>query len=531
MLEYLRIRNLVLIEDMELDFSSGMNVLTGETGAGKSFILKALGFLLGDKLNAEMVRPGAERAQVEALFTLEKQDLVLRRELLAKSGRSRFYVNDALSSQESLRELRARLVTYTSQHGQQQLLQPAFQARLMESAFPQPELLAERDALLGQLQHVSAQRRTLLEKQANLADRRDLLEMQQQEIDKVSPEKDEEEHLEELRAKVRSQEHLRRNYEDALSLLRGEDGPGLLDMLGRFEHLIHRMSQDDDVLAPEAEAVAVLRQQLVHLSNHLRRPPLPDEEMDMDSVEERLFALAQLKRKLRRSLPEILALRGEIEETLSFLDACALDLSRLAKGESTLAEKLAAVVERIRPVRREAASDFARSLEGQLRDLGFSEQVRVIPDFVPHELWPGIADERVRILWAPNPGQPPQPLDRIASGGELSRFLLALTSVRQDAESAIYIFDEVDAGVGGLTLTKLAEKLNALAEQRQMLLITHWPQLAARARKHFQISKVVREESTFTLCSPLDGPARHAELVRMAGGGPQGEALARSLEN
>ncbi len=188
------------------------------------------------------------------------------------------------------------------------------------------------------------------------------------------------------------------------------------------------------------------------------------------------------------------------------------------------------MVERIRPVRREAASSFAHSLEDQLRDLGFSEQVRVIPDFVPQELWPGVADERVRILWAPNPGQPPQPLDRIASGGELSRFLLALTSVRRDAESATYIFDEVDAGVGGLTLNKLAEKLNALAEQRQMLLITHWPQLAARARKHFQISKVVREDATFTLCSPLDGPARHEELARMAGGGPQGEALARSLE-
>lgn len=108
--------------------------------------------------------------------------------------------------------------------------------------------------------------------------------------------------------------------------------------------------------------------------------------------------------------------------------------------------------------------------------------------------------------------------------------MLALTSVRRDAESATYIFDEVDAGVGGLTLNKLAEKLNALAEQRQMLLITHWPQLAARARKHFQISKVVREDATFTLCSPLDGPARHEELARMAGGGPQGEALARSLE-
>lgn len=139
--------------------------LPAKPGAGKSFILKALGFLLGDRLSAEMVRPGAQRAQVEALFTLGDQDLVLRRELLAESGRSRLYINDALSSQESLRDLRARLVTHTSQHGQQQLLQPAFQAKLMESAFPRPELLEERDALLGQLQEVSARRKVLSAKQ------------------------------------------------------------------------------------------------------------------------------------------------------------------------------------------------------------------------------------------------------------------------------------------------------------------------------------------------------------------------------
>ena len=170
------------------------------------------------------------------------------------------------------------------------------------------------------------------------------------------------------------------------------------------------------------------------------------------------------------------------------------------------------------------------SLENELRQLGFSEQVRVIPDFAVQEIWPGVQDERGRILWAPNPGQPPQPLDKIASGGELSRFLLALASVQQDEEGATFIFDEVDAGVGGMTLNKLAEKLYALAETRQMLLITHWPQLAARARRHFQIVKVVRDGETFTLCSPLNKADRHTELARMAGGGAQGEALARSLE-
>ena len=167
-------------------------------------------------------------------------------------------------------------------------------------------------------------------------------------------------------------------------------------------------------------------------------------------MEERLFALAQLKRKLHRTLPEILALREEIAENLSFLDVCALDITRLGKEAASLAAELAAVIARLAPERRKAAASIAAGLETELRQLGFSEQVRVIPDFAEQEIWPGVMDERGRILWAPNPGQPPQPLDKIASGGELSRFLLALASVQQEDEGATFIFDEVDAGVGGM---------------------------------------------------------------------------------
>ena len=530
MLEYLRIRNLALIEDAELDFAPGMNVLTGETGAGKSFILKALGFLLGDRLGADMVRQGAEKAQVEAQFQMDGREIVIRRSLLAESGRSRLYVDDALRSQECVRSLREQLLAHASQHGQQQLLQPAFQARLMESTLKDPDLLRQRDELLEQLRSVEARRKELRAREAHLLERRDILEMQQQEIDRVAPEAGEEERLEEQRAIVRAAEQTREQYELALGLLHGEEEPGLLDMLGRLERCLHQMARTDDSVSEDADAVTALRQQLSHLSGRLRRPPLPEDMPDVEQMEERLYALAQLQRKLRRSLDEILELREEIRENISFLDACALDITLLDKEEKQLAAQLQEVLSALLPQRREAAADFARQLEEELRQLGFSEQVRVIPDFMPQEVWPGLMDEKVRILWAPNPGQAPQPLDRIASGGELSRFLLALMSVRPKAESATYIFDEVDAGVGGLTLNKLAEKLENLAKQRQMLVITHWPQLAARAQKHFQISKTIRDNATFTTCVPLDARQRHAELVRMAGGGQQGEALAASLE-
>lgn len=530
MLEYLRIRNLALIEDAELDFAPGMNVLTGETGAGKSFILKALGFLLGDRLGADMVRQGAEKAQVEAQFQMDGREIVIRRSLLAESGRSRLYVDDALRSQECVRSLREQLLAHASQHGQQQLLQPAFQARLMESTLKDPDLLRRRDELLEQLRSVEARRKELRAREAHLLERRDILEMQQQEIDRVAPEAGEEERLEEQRAIVRAAEQTREQYELALGLLHGEEEPGLLDMLGRLERCLHQMARTDDSVSEDADAVTALRQQLSHLSGRLRRPPLPEDMPDVEQMEERLYALAQLKRKLHRSLDEILELREEIRENISFLDACALDITLLDKEEKQLAAQLQEVLSALLPQRREAAADFARQLEEELRQLGFSEQVRVIPDFMPQEVWPGLMDEKVRILWAPNPGQAPQPLDRIASGGELSRFLLALMSVRPKAESATYIFDEVDAGVGGLTLNKLAEKLENLAKQRQMLVITHWPQLAARAQKHFQISKTIRDNATFTTCVPLDARQRHAELVRMAGGGQQGEALAASIE-
>ena len=530
MLEYLRIRNLALIEDAELDFAPGMNVLTGETGAGKSFILKALGFLLGDRLGADMVRQGAEKAQVEAQFQMDGREIVIRRSLLAESGRSRLYVDDALRSQECVRSLREQLLAHASQHGQQQLLQPAFQARLMESTLKDPDLLRRRDELLEQLRSVEARRKELRAREAHLLERRDILEIQQQESARGAPEAGEEERLEEQRAIVRAAEQTREQYELALGLLHGEEEPGLLDMLGRLERCLHQMARTDDSVSEDADAVTALRQQLSHLSGRLRRPPLPEDMPDVEQMEERLYALAQLKRKLHRSLDEILELREEIRENISFLDACALDITLLDKEEKQLATQLQEVLSALLPQRREAAADFARQLEEDLRQLGFSEQVRVIPDFMPQEVWPGLMDEKVRILWAPNPGQAPQPLDRIASGGELSRFLLALMSVRPKAESATYIFDEVDAGVGGLTLNKLAEKLENLAKQRQMLVITHWPQLAARAQKHFQISKTIRDNATFTTCVPLDARQRHAELVRMAGGGQQGEALAASLE-
>ena len=511
MLEYLHIRDLALISDMELEFASGMNVLTGETGAGKSFILKALNFLMGERLGADMVRPGKERAQVEALFMRSGEELIVRRELIAETGRSRLFINDTLASQETIKELRTTLLVHTSQHGQQKLLQPNFQAKLIDDWMNQPDLLAARNTLLKELKEAAERKEALRTRFRELADRRELLEMHLTEIEKVSPAEGEEEQLEAMRAEWRGTEQLRRHYERAQMILRGEE-TGLLEQIGHLERALELLAGDDEDMAAYLESAVSFRQTIAELERKLRRPPLPQADIDPEQIEARLFELAQLKRKLHRTLPEILALREEIQDNLSFLDACTLDIRQVEKREKQLQEQLAGVLALLNPERRKAGESFTRKLESELQGLGFSQYVRVSADWSEVALFPGCVEDRVRLLWSPNPGQQPQPLDKIASGGELSRFMLAVVSVQEHDEEATLIFDEVDAGVGGLTLNKVAERLEALAQRRQMLLITHWPQLASRAFRHFRVTKQVKDGKTFTQCIRLDERERKTEL-------------------
>ncbi|MDE5831947.1 MAG: DNA repair protein RecN, partial [Desulfovibrio sp.] len=365
-------------------------------------------------------------------------------------------------------------------------------------------------------------------RQADLAEKRELLEMQKEEINKVNPAPGEEEELEEQRAEIKKQEDARKVYDEAMAILHGDDGPGLLQMLADLGSVIRRMDEDDPEMVNIQETVDAFRDEMAHLGNNLRRPRVSS-DADLDDIEERLFEFAQLKRKLKRAMPQILELKNEIEENLSFLDACALDIAFNTKERNKLAKELGELVIEIIPLRHEAAAKFATELEEQLRELGFSEHVKVAPEFLPNEIWPGVNDEKGRIFWAPNPGQKSQPLDKIASGGELSRFLLGLNILGEQNREITFIFDEVDAGVGGLTLNKVLEKLQTLAKSQQVILITHWPQLAARANRHFQITKTVKDGNTYTQCSALDETGRFKEIERMAGGGKEGEAMAKNL--
>lgn len=572
MLEYLKIANLALIQDMELEFAPGLNVLTGETGAGKSFILKALNFLTGDKLAADLVRPGQEKARAEAIFVHngaqpgldaadEFQEIILRRELAAATGRSRVFVNDSLSSQDTVREMRPGLLVHTSQHGQQRLLQPVFQTAVLDG-FLAPEardLAARRETLIAGLRDVASRREALEARVRELSAQRDLYEYQLAEIDKVDPRPGEEEDLESRRRALRGAARAEEAADRALGLLSGPE-PGvaglvaMADMLARELEVLAEVAPD---LADAKDPLGDARETLRDLEGRLRRISFSPPGDNVESIEARLFELAQLKRKLKRPLEEIIGLRDEIDEQVSFLDACGLDRKRLEREEAELAKDLATVLRDFNAARHAAADAMCAALSEELRGLGFDKDVRVEVAFHPHVLYerpaaPGasgstaskaeegddegcsapstvLAEDRPRILWVPNPGQPAQPLDRIASGGELSRFLLALVGLTTRDRSALLVFDEVDAGVGGLTLGHVGERLKKLSERQQVILITHWPQLAALADRHFHVRKDVVDGQTTTTCQVLDRTDIFTELSRMAGGGPQGEALARQL--
>lgn len=536
MLELLRIRNLALIEDMELEFAPGMNALTGETGAGKSFILRAIEFLTGEKMSRDLVRPGKSKATVEALFILDGEDCIIRRELSAESGRSRLYVNDRLSSQETVRALKPRLVVHTSQHGQQKLLQPAYQARILDEHLPDPSLLRQKDEALTELREILAEKEELERRSQDLEKQREFLEFQHSEISKVGPQPGEEDDLLARKKVLQSREEAGECVDAALNLLAGEITLG--DIVADLQRELERVSAIFPDFEDDRQAVEEFRHHLSDLDMRLRRRPALDNDSDddLDSIESRLYELSKLRRKLGRSLEEIVDLGREIEENLSFLDVCGLDRQRLEKREAEVVSRLTKAVDELNTARRESAQGLCEALQTELRDLGFSEAVRVEFHFEEYTLYEGpagtIADLKARLHWIPNPGQPPQPIDRIASGGELSRFLLALVSIGTDGDPEhlpTLIFDEVDAGIGGLTLNQVGDKLAALARRQQMLLITHWPQLAGRAGRHFQVRKDVEDDRTTTTCLRLDDEAIRNELVRMAGGGEKGRALAGTL--
>lgn len=550
MLEELRVENLLLIERAELRLAPGLNTVTGETGAGKTVLAHALDLLLGGKPRTGIVRPGAAEAYVEGVFALDDavrdvladrlpadaEELVLARRVWAE-GRTRAYLNGRSLPAAELREIAEALLSFSGQHESRKLTLAATQLGILDGVCgsEQAERRAAYTAAWARERELRGRLDELRERVGARERELDLLEWELGEIEAADPSVAEEAELTAERGRLRHQESLRGGAAGALAAFEGGDASdgdaagGALFALAEAARALDAAAGVDPELDALAERVRALAVEADDVGGELRRY---GEAIDaapgrLDAVEERLALLDRLRRKHGGTIEAVLAYaatcRERRDELVGADDALADAEVELAEAHATL-EALAVELREARTAAGERLAADVRDRLDALAMPGASFTVSVQPR---EELAASGGDE-IEFLIAANPGVPVAPLREIASGGELSRVLLALMSVAANAGGpSTLVFDEVDAGIGGQTARSVGDELRSLAESRQVLCITHLPQIAALADRHFRIEKDVTEPTARTTVAQLDGGDVVGELVRMLGADADDRAARR----
>ena len=542
MLQSLAIRDVVLIERLDLVFDHGnargqLAVLTGETGAGKSILIDALGLALGWRAEAGLVRRGATQASVAAVFHLPAKhaahavlteagiepegDLLVLRRALGGDGRSRAYVNDQAVSVALLRRLGETLVEVQGQFEQHGLLDVASHLDLLD-AFGG---LRARAAATGQAWHAWRSARDAEQDAAAAAAQarrdEDWLRHAVDEMKQLAPKADEEEALAAERQLMRHSVGLGEAVTAAIGDL--EQGRGVLPTLRAAHRAIER--QADKAAGRLDASLAALDRALGEATEAAAQLELAREQLDFDpgrleKIEERLFALRALARKHGIAVGDLAGLQHELADRLAALDGGEEHLRALAAATAQSRQAYVESAEALSHQRVEAARRLDRAVAGELAPLRL-ERARFVTEVARRDEADWTADglDRVQFLVATNPGAAPASLGRVASGGELARFLLALKVALARADSvATIIFDEVDSGVGGATAAAVGERLRRLAAALQVLVVTHSPQVAARADRHFLIRKSTTRSAAVTDVAELDAAGRREEIARMLSG-------------
>ncbi|MEA2480823.1 MAG: repair protein RecN [Thermoleophilaceae bacterium] len=539
MLLELRVENLLLIERAELRLAPGLNAMTGETGAGKTVLAHALDLLLGGKPRQGIVRPGAAEAWVEGVFALPpglldqpeladlrerlpdgEDEIVLGRRVGAE-GRSRAFVQGRSATAADLRELGGRLVAFYGQHEHRRLTLGSAQLEALDS-FCGPEHLAARERFAGLHARVAAVRAELdaLRGRAGARERdRDLLAFELDEIEQLDPSEDDKDSLLIDRERLRKLDGLRAaagGGAEALAPSGGEAGVAVL--LGEAERLADVVVGADPELDALAERLRALRIEAEDLGAELRSYEMGLEAQPgrLEEIEGRLELYDRLERKHGGSVAGVLAHAERCRADLALLDGSEAALEQataaLAAAEADEAEGAAGLT----ATRRAAAPRLAERVLAELEQLAM-EGASFEVELHEREGYGPLGAERVEFLIAPNPGVPPAPLRETASGGELSRAMLALMTVADAGGARTLVFDEVDAGIGGQTARSVGERLRALASGRQVLCITHLPQIASLAERHFRIAKDNDPDLARTSVTALDSGDVVGELCRMLG--------------
>ncbi|MCB2186077.1 MAG: DNA repair protein RecN [Deltaproteobacteria bacterium] len=553
MIAFLQIKNFALIDSLQLELGPGLTVLSGETGAGKSIILAAVGLLLGQRAAGDLIRQGENQAVVEALFQLtaddpvlaevaaqgwaaegEDSDLVVKRVVSAK-GSNRVQVAGSLATLAQLAQVGPELVSVVGQHASQGLLRPEEHLALLDDF---GDLAAQREEVAATVARVRALDADLARVRESLdqrEERRARLEEVVAELEEAALDPAEEERLKKERRVLANAEQLARLSEEAHQGLYAAEG-SVLETLGTVRGLVDNLARLDPDAQPWAERLTDAYYTLEDLAGELRdhAAGLVFDPGRLDWVEGRLHKLQRLTRKFGGGVPEALAALEQAREELAGLGRGEERLAELARERERVLGVALALARGLSAARRAAGDLLARGVEEEVADLGMAAcrfEVRLEPPGgaaleTPEGPLAARGLETAEFYIAPNPGEGFRRLGRIASGGELSRLLLALkcVAVRQHGAPTL-VFDEVDAGIGGGTGSAVGRKLARLAQGAQVLCITHLPQIAAWADRHVAVAKEVREGRTVTTLTPLDGPARLGEMARMLAG-PEGRDTA-----
>jgi DNA repair protein RecN (Recombination protein N) len=528
----LRVENLLLIERAELRLSPGLNVLTGETGAGKTVLAHALDLLLGGRARAGIVRPGAREAYVEGVFELpaalrgelgerlpaDAEEIVVARRVGAE-GRTRAYLCGRSASVGDLRDVAVALLSFYGQHEHRKLVLASSQLEILD-AFCGAEHLERRATFAG----VHARARELEAALAELRERAgarerelDLLAFELDEIEAADPSEAEEAELLAVRERLRHLDALRSAALGAAQAAAPEEGPGITALLAAGGAGLDGAAGVDPALDALGERWRSLAYEADDLAAELQRyaEGLEGEPGALEAAEERLAVLDRLKRKHGGSIAEVLAHAERCRARRDELAGAEVALERGAAEIDEARARRAALAAELRKERAQAAPRLADAVRERLAELAM-EGASFEIELQERDPGPTGADV-VDFLIAPNPGVPAAPLREIASGGELSRVMLALMGVANDGSEATLVFDEIDAGIGGHTARAVGSQLRALAAGRQILCITHLPQIASLAARHFSIEKDTGAEPARTTVRELASGEVVAEIVRMLG--------------
>ena len=547
MLSLLHIENIAIIESADIGFDHGFNVLTGETGAGKSIVIDAISAVLGERTSRELIRTGAKSALVTALFTdsshgewLEEhgipaqgEELLLQREIQG-DGKNICRVNGRPVTVAQLRDLGRRLLNIHGQHDGQQLLDPACHLGYLDSFGKNAPLLT---AFQESFQNMSALKRRISSLEMNEAERErrvDTLTYQIAELERAELKEGEDEELNERKQLLRSAGKLTQALDGAEYALSGDENrPGACGLIADAEGELRSVSRHSTQMAELAEKLTALRAAADDIQEYLwdMRRELDFSPDELDRLESRLDVLYRLKKKYGSTVGEMLSYlersRAELEEIQVADDTIAHLRVELDKARAEAIRRGKALSE----ARQKEALALQKRVEEELRHLDMPK-VRFETQFLPNEGEDGMdatGMDQVQFLMSANVGEALKPIQKVASGGELARIMLALKNVlAEDDGIGSLVFDEVDTGVSGRAAQKVAEKMADVARHKQVLCVTHLPQIAAMAHTHFSVQKGEREGRTFTRVERLERSGREDELARLLGGANVTDTLRES---